>query len=390
MNTSSIPVVTHDELFPPFPTKQVEKKLVSQWKGSARTQESTLHQVSPYIGKMKSSIAGALIATFTREGETIYDPFCGSGTVALEAWAAKRKIIANDLSPYAVALTRAKLFPCSSIEEANAEIEIAALWVRKTISTIDLRRIPRWIRAFYHPETLREAIAWSQVLKARKSDFLLSCLLGILHHQRPGFLSYPSSHTVPYLREKNFPRHLHSHLYEYRSVRERLEKKVKRSLRRVPQLDTKVERNCYARNAASFIPERKVEAIITSPPYMRQLDYGRDNRLRLWFLGESDWKSLDDSVSPNEIRFLKVLKRCLRQWHDVLIPSGTCILVLGDAYSRQYDMPLPDAIARIAIQEIGAYSLVWKYTEQIPNVRRARPECNGSRTETFLVLRREG
>ncbi|MFN2453258.1 MAG: DNA methyltransferase [Pyrinomonadaceae bacterium] len=370
-------------------SKSSHESLASSWTGSALLRETTLHQVAPYIGKMKSSMAGTLIDTFTCEGDTIYDPFCGSGTVALEAWAAKRSIIASDLSPYAVALTRAKLFPSPSIEIANIEIETVAHKVPKIMAAVDLRKTPKWVRAFYHPETLREAVAWSTVLRSRKSYFLLSCLLGILHHQRPGFLSFPSSHTVPYLRERNFPRHLHPDLYEYRSVRERLERKVKRALRRLPYLDTNIDRNCYVRNAANFIPEKGVQAIITSPPYMRQLDYGRDNRLRLWFLGTSDWKSLDCSISPNEAQFLKMFKRCLIQWHNVLTPTGMCVLVLGDTRSRYYNMPLHDAIASIATKEVKGYSLVWKHTEQIPKDRRVRRGYNGSQTETVLVLSRD-
>jgi len=370
-------------------TERAQESFVSSWKGSALLRETTLHQVAPYIGKMKSSMAQALISAFTREGDTIYDPFCGSGTIALEAWAAKRRIIASDLSPYAITLTRAKLFPSLGIEAANTEIETIAHQVHKIITAVDLRSVPKWVRAFYHPQTLREAIAWSTVLRRRKSYFLLSCLLGILHHQRPGFLSFPSSHTVPYLRERNFPRHLHPDLYEYRPVRERLERKVKRALRRLPQLDTNIDRNCYVRNAANFIPEKRVEAIITSPPYMRQLDYGRDNRLRLWFLGTSNWKSLDCSISPNEAQFVKMFKRCLIQWHNVLTPTGVCVLVLGDTRSRYYNMPLHDAITSIATKEVKGYSLVWKHTEQIPKDRRVRRGYNGSQTETVLVLGRD-
>lgn len=373
---------------PPLRSKNAQECLVSSWKGSALLRETTLHQIAPYIGKMKSSMAEALVGAFTREGETIYDPFCGSGTIALEAWVARRKIITNDLSPYAVALTRAKLFPSSSIEEANAEIEIAAYQVQKVVATVDLRKVPEWVRAFYHPETLREVIAWSIVLRRRKSHFLLSCLLGILHHQRPGFLSYPSSHTVPYLRERIFPRHLHPHLYEYRQVRSRLEKKVYRAFRRFPPLASNVTRRCYVRNAARFIPDVKVDAIITSPPYMKQLDYGRDNRLRLWFLGKSDWKSLDDYISPTEAQFLNLIKRCLKLWLKVLTPSGICVLVLGDNHSRLYDMPLPEAVTRIATKEVGGYSVVWNYTEQIPGIRRVRRHYSGNQSETFLVLHR--
>jgi hypothetical protein len=363
-------------------------RLTSSWMGCARNSESTLHQVSPYIGKMKSTIGSALVHAFTSEGQTIYDPFCGSGTIALEGWRARRNVVATDLSPYAVTLTQAKLYPCLSLKEANEEMGRTARKVTSVISDIDLRRVPKWVRAFYQPDTLRETIAWVEVLKARKSYFLLACLLGILHHQRPGFLSYPSSHTVPYLRGKKFPRELYPELYEYRSVKERLEKKVIRALKRLPLLDTSIYRTCSMQDATSFTPKREVAAIITSPPYMRQLDYGRDNRLRLWFLGTTDWNALDQRITPSETQFVEMMKLCLQRWHKVLVKGGTCILALGDTYSKSYGMRLPDVVVQMATKEIGGYKQVWKHTEMIPDRRRVRHNCKGIQHETVLVLSR--
>lgn len=362
-------------------------RLLHNWRGSALKSESTLHQLSPYIGKIKSSMAASLVAQFTREGEVVYDPFSGSGTVALEAWLAHRRVIANDLSPYAALLSKAKLFPYASTEKAFADIEQAANEVRRTSNQIDLRSVPKWVRQFFHPETLRETLAWVRVLKRQRKDFLLSCLLGILHHQRPGFLSYPSSHTVPYLRLKNFPRYQFPKLYAYRSVRDRLEAKVKRALKRTPALDFSLSRRCYSKDAASFTPAEQVDVIITSPPYMRQLDYGRDNRLRLWFLGEADWKTLDKTISPSETDFMALMRRCLAHWRGILKPNGQCVLILGDRMSRTYKMPLADAISEIALNEVGGFCLQHKYTDSIPDIRRVRRNCRGSLCETIIIFR---
>src|SRR5215469_17360039 len=129
--------------------------LTCNWEGSALKVETTLHQLSPYIGKLKSSIAASLVVQFTAQNDLIYDPFSGSGTVALEAWAAGRKIIANDLSPYAAVLTRAKLFPYDSLEDALEDMEELEDEAAVIANRIDLRHVPRWVRDFFHPETLR-------------------------------------------------------------------------------------------------------------------------------------------------------------------------------------------------------------------------------------------
>ena len=363
------------------------KSLVCNWAGSAGKVESTLHQLSPYIGKTKSSMAASLISQFTSDGDLIYDPFSGSGSIALEAWIAGRRVVANDLSPYASLLTRAKLFPYHSLEGALRDIEYDSAEVTDVRADVDLRKIPEWVRQFFHPETLRETLAWTNVLKRRRRWFLLASLLGILHHQRPGFLSFPSSHTVPYLRAKKFPRSRFPKLYEYRAVRDRLESKVKRAFRRVPGLDFNLARACFSQDAGTLVPPGPVDAIVTSPPYMRLLDYGRDNRLRLWFLGMDDWRSLDRIVSPDEDTFLELMRRCFIKWKAVLKPNHCCVLIIGDSYSRVGRGNLPQVVSRIATEEVGGYAHVLEHTETIPNERRVRRGIIGSTSETILVLR---
>jgi hypothetical protein len=373
----------------PFPLLgPLASKLAAEWERKSRIREPSLHQLSPYIGKLKSNIASTLITSLTGEDDVIYDPFCGSGSVALESWAARRRVIATDLSPYAVTLTRGKLFPPRNLDEVNIELQRCAIAASRIVRSVDLRKAPKWVRAFYHPETLREMIAWAEVLRRRRSYFLLSCLLGIAHHQRPGFLSYPSSHAVPYLRDRRFPAESYPELYEYRAVFDRLQRKAQRSMKRVLALDHSVERACHLRNAASFLPSSEVNVILTSPPYMRRLDYGRDNRLRLWFLGVADSSALDQVISPRETQFLKLFRKCLRHWQQFLAPGGLCILVVGDSPCRSYGMELPEAIVEIATREVGGYSLDSKCTSTIPDRRRVRRGYTGTKNETVLLLRR--
>ena len=168
--------------------------------------ECTLHQIAPFIGKLKSSIACDLVTRFSRGGQTVYDPFSGSGSIGLEAWALGRNVIVNDLSPYASLLAKAKLNPPASLNRAVKKLKIAALEAETFLPGILGNDVPPWVAEFFHPDTLREILAWVRVLKDRGDSFLFAALLGILHHQRPGFLSYPSSHTVPYLRHNLFPR----------------------------------------------------------------------------------------------------------------------------------------------------------------------------------------
>jgi hypothetical protein len=336
---------------------------------------------------MKSSMAAALVEEFSRPGGLVFDPFCGAGTVALEAWSQGRRVVASDLNPYAIALTRAKLLPPLSLTDAERRVRSIGRQVRREIPRASPPEAPEWVSAFFHPNTLAEAVSWTEVLLRREEYFLLGCLLGILHHQRPGFLSYPSSHAVPYLKTRTFPRDVFPELYEHRAVEDRLLQKATRALRRVPPLDRGLERACFLADAAALTPDGPVDAIITSPPYMRQLDYGRDNRLRLWFLGCSDWEELDRRVSPDEPSFLRMMEGCFWNWRRALRRRGFCVLVLGRIQTAQIP-DLPEAVVRIAVDGTGAFQLVAHHTEPIPAERRIRRGCRGAMVESVLVLRR--
>jgi len=78
----------------------------------------------------------------------------------------------------------------------------------------------------------------------------------------------------------------------------------------------------------------------------------------------------------------------LGTWSQILPHNGRCILVVGDTYCGQYKMQLPDLVVHIAELELGNYTLEWRYSEPIPDIRRVRHECKGSLAETILVFKR--
>lgn len=359
-----------------------------RWEGPAFGKECSLHQLAPYIGKMKSTMANYIISKVTNPNDIIYDPFGGCGTVALEGWILKRQVIANDLSPYASTLLKGKMDPILDEVIAYKLIDRLSKQIENQNIDVDLAQIPDWVKNFFHFKTLQEIVLWKNILIKKRQWFLLSCLLGILHHQRPGFLSFPSSHTVPYLRNKKYPKKEYPELYQYRALRPRLESKVSRALKRLPNLDVKMNRLCYKKKAEDLIPDLKPDAIITSPPYMKRLDYARDNRLRLWLLGIDDYKALDDRISPAEDEFLKTIKKCFVTWHQVLKSNGYCVLVLDDSYSRKYGMPLTDALIQIATVEVGGYKYINSVKNPIPGNRRVRRHHKGSKSEIIIILKR--
>jgi hypothetical protein len=164
----------------------VWKRAPGRWKKPCANTECTLHRLAPYIGKIKSSIAGELIDQYTSPRDLVADPFAGAGTIPFEAVLRGRRAFGADISPYAQILSKAKLLAPRSLENALDSADEILIEAAE-MSEPDLRSIPTWVRRFFHPDTLREALKVAAVCRRPGNEFVMACLLGILHHQRPGF-----------------------------------------------------------------------------------------------------------------------------------------------------------------------------------------------------------
>jgi SAM-dependent methyltransferase len=371
----------------------------ARWEGSFNARECSFHQLAPYVGKLKSGMVSVLLEEFTKEGESVLDPFCGSGVVPLEAALMARHAVGNDLNPYAYVLTMGKLFPPRSLEDALLRARDVVHRVEVEAAEEDLAAVPRWVRDFFHPRTLREVVAAFRILRGEKDYFLLSCLLGILHHVRPGFLSYPASHLTPYLRKNKYPREVYPDMYEYRDLRSRLLAKVERAFSRPPEMGTffQTHRRVFQRNAMSLpLQAREMDAIVSSPPYFGALDYGRDNRLRLWFLGVKNYKVLERKLTADDAIYVPQMRRCLAEMMRVLKPDGYCALVLGDVHRDGKIRRTAEVVCESAGQTVLRERDGWLYsfktyailTDEIPDIRRSRRNTKTTKHERILIMKK--
>ncbi len=364
------------------------------WSGSFNAKESSMQQLAPYVGKLKSGMVRVLIELYSRPGDVVLDPFCGAGVVPLECIIMGRHATGNDLSPYAYVITRGKLSAPLSKQDALREAEDALQEIESRARTVVTNDVPEWVRKFFHPDTLKETVSAFQVLRERQNYFLMACLLGILHHVRPGFLSYPASHLTPYLRLKKYPTEQYPKMYEYRDLQSRIIAKVIRAYRRTSftQVRNQMTWQVLQENAMNLsLPSNSIDTIISSPPYFGALDYARDNRLRLWFLGVSDWKELDRSLTASDQIYKPQMKLCLMEMDRVLKEEAYCILVLGDVERNGVKKPTAQIISELA-QEVSDGRLVQKliYTDEIPDVRRSRRQTRTTKYEKILVMQKLG
>jgi len=254
-----------------------------------------LHSICPYFAMFPEGFARKHIESFTREGDSVFDPFSGRGTTLLEALLLKRHAIAMDINPVAYCISASKA-QTPSLNLILTEVErLQKAYTKISRSGLDneCSELPPFFhRAFYHT-TLRQILFLRRVLRWRTDPshrFIATLVLGSLHgemrspsyfsNQMPRTISTKPRYSLGYWRR-------HSLWPRKRDVFGILNSRAEFRLKGdVPQKHGQVALH-DAREASNIFKSmhKKITAVVTSPPYFNVTNYEEDQWLRLWFLG---------------------------------------------------------------------------------------------------------
>ena len=334
---------------------ELQKKPWTTGEYKKQTWGVRLHGIGPYVGRMKPSLAHWLVRLCSKPGDIVLDPFCGIGTVPLEADLLKRRALGVELNPYALVISRAKFDRRPLAEQVE--------WLRKVkldLSAVDIKSIPNSIKQFYHEKTLRELFALKKKIKEENRIFLLGCLLGISHGHRPQYLSSVTGYIVPYKHAKFKP--------EYKPVIPRMIQKVYRTYSSPFPKDSSGE---IIKADARFLPLKKesIDAVVSSPPYYSTIDYVDSNWLRLQLLGlDEEQKNLKEELIQHKRTYLHEMEKVGVELRRVLRPGALCVFVLGDFPKNKVVVNTAEEIGRL-FSELGFLTL-GTIADEIPITKR--------------------
>ena len=260
-----------------------------------------------YPGRMTPKIADYVIKNFTKEGETILDPFCGSGSVLMAASANRRKSVGVDINPLAVAISRSytKRYHISSLEKYLTMIMKNLEKVKPSSPRTYEARLLYW----FSPNVL-DAI--QQIKSLIDEDvpfnyriFFLTTLSSIVRSvSRADPKIFPPVYSK-YMRKENREA-------TYEEVKLRFREKAIEAIRATskgnrtlsPGYNPTVRRG----DAFAFLSKNKekFDSIFTSPPYGFAQKYTRSTSLELmtvFGLNSVDLSVIDRSDIGSEITF---------------------------------------------------------------------------------------
>lgn len=284
------------------------------------------HQLHSYPAKVIPQIPNFFLncRRFIVPGSIVLDPFCGSGTVQLEACLAGINSVASDANPLARLLTRVKttVISPSVIAKGMAKLRLEVAKCRAS-NPPDVVNITHW----YTPNVIRHLARIAACIQRQpENDFKQLCYAALSVTARKASLADPRVSVPVRLNPARYPK---THW---------LRAKSKEHLRRIGDIDVKtlffqilsemgssVESLWPLRgelgrvthmycNSLGFDTgslrhhkEESIDAIITSPPYLGAQKYVRATSLSLGWLSlaeSSDLRRLEDNTIGRE-HFLK-------------------------------------------------------------------------------------
>ena len=325
------------------------------------------HAFHPYSSKYIPQIPRYLVDMLTAKGETVLDPFVGSGTTLVECKLLGRNSIGVDVNPLACLISKVKAtsMPAERIDSAAQTLfgrigdEISIVrgsprlfcgtercedWNAEGGATIPYSH---YISSWFQPQVIRELTVIKRhiddVGDEDVRDFFcvaFSSILRTVSKAANGFGNLMISRKE----------------IEKRLIYEKFKSRVRLMTSRMGEFSRLADGSVGARVVAGdardlgFLSDDSVDMICSHPPYMASVPYAEYQKLFLWWLGH-DPNQLDArliggqrSRQDTAQRYMGDMRRSISEMYRVVRGARYCCVVIGNPVYRGRLWPLNEAL----------------------------------------------
>lgn len=262
------------------------------------------HWIYPYKGKFHPQMIRALLNIIgLKEQDTVFDPFSGSGTTALEAQLLGINFIGIDISPLCV---------------IQGRVKTESIYVLDEILKIKNEIMSKLSPDLFNVETDYYGTIENLTTDERVRNFYkMARLLAVSDNSRRS-RDFSSS----FLKNLNL---MTLSIKDYIEIKEKLNLKLG---------DIKIEVG-DSRNIK--LPDNSVDGIITSPPYSIALDYVQNDTHAFRDLGldilnmRNNFIGVRGSGRSRVELYNEDMKKSYSEMHRILKPNRYAVIVIGNA-----------------------------------------------------------
>ncbi|HHY56393.1 MAG TPA: site-specific DNA-methyltransferase [Chloroflexi bacterium] len=321
-----------------------------------RVRTKHVHRLHPYLGKFIPQLVEVFLRKYFKPGQTILDPFAGSGTTLVQANELGVNAVGYDVSAFNVLLTRAKTkrYNLRTVRHeildilertarmTQAEAAQPLLWAE---TTADGRHredaATNYLELWFAPQARTELLTYRSLIEEYEDSDILKVILSrsarsarLTTHFDLDFPKRPQ--TQPYWcykhgRECTPTTSAYQFLKRYSlDTLQRLEEFATR------QTDATVT-IVHGDSRRARIPQ--VDGVITSPPYVGLIDYHEQHRYAYELLGLTDCSELEIGAARRgngqkaQIEYQQAIADVFRHACKSISGGGRLIVVAGDKYN---------------------------------------------------------
>lgn len=258
-----------------------------------KQRRADIHSFHRYYGKLIPAIPSYFIKEFTKENDVVFDPFTGSGTVAVEAKRLKRNFIGVEINPLSVEIAKTKTYnlKVETLEKINNElmeiIENDKSEVKENEKPYIMNR-DHWFKEFVQEDLIRIKRDIDNYFKKNKcygieyKKFYLLTLSAIIKNVS----NADTRHVFP-----GFSKRMHK-LEEEGKIHTDVKASFKRAIKsRVKAYSIYENNKNYTEILKGDSTEidlekyrNKVDLIVTNPPYISSVRYIETLKLEMYWM----------------------------------------------------------------------------------------------------------
>jgi hypothetical protein len=325
-----------------------------------RVRTKHVHRLHPYLGKFIPQLAEVFLRKFFRAGQTVLDPFVGSGTTLVQANELGIHAIGYDVSAFNVILCRAKTqvydlarmrrevfsaLGCTERALQRAQGQLALLMEPRELLYEHTTTHADYLQQWYAPQALRELLTYRHLVE--HGDYEYKDLLRIILSR-----SARSARLTPHY-DLDFPKKPQTEpywCYKHRRICEPTTDALKflrrystDTVRRVEEFarvrtDARVAVYHADSRTVQFPP---VDGILTSPPYVGLIDYHDQHAYAYHLLNLADLSACEIGAATNgtseraKAQYVSDIVAVFRRALDAL-PKGAPIIVIANDKHNLY------------------------------------------------------